>query len=72
MDNYRYLARLKGYVRNRAQPEGSMAEGYIARECISFCSRYFEGVETIFNCPQRNDDNITNVEMYLFDTGGST
>lgn len=30
MDNYKYLARLKGYVRNRAQPEGSMAEGYIA------------------------------------------
>jgi len=68
--NCRYLARLKGYVRNRAQPEGSMAEGYIAQECITFCSRYFEGVETVFNRPQRNDDSIPNEGMYLFDTGG--
>lgn len=68
--NCRYLARLKAYVRNRAQPEGSMAEGYIAQECLTFCSRYFEGVETVFNRPQRNDDAILNEEMYLFNTGG--
>ena len=64
------MARLKAYVRNRAQPEGSMAEGYIAQECLTFCSRYFEGVETVFNRPQRNDDTILNDEMYLFNTGG--
>ena len=47
-----------------------MAEGYIAQECITFCSRYFEGVETVFSRPQRNDDSIPNEEMYLFETGG--
>ncbi|XP_038982201.1 uncharacterized protein LOC120110683 [Phoenix dactylifera] len=41
----RYLVRLKEYVRNRAYPEGSIAEGYIADECLTFCSRYLEGVE---------------------------
>ncbi|KAK9988483.1 hypothetical protein SO802_028722 [Lithocarpus litseifolius] len=45
----RYLARLKSYVRNRAASEGSIAEGYIVEECLTFCSRYMEGVETIFN-----------------------
>ena len=47
-----------------------MAEGYIAQECTTFCARYFEGIETVFNRPQRNEDNISNAEMYLFDTAG--
>lgn len=54
----RYLFTLKSYVRNRNYPEGSIAEGYIANECITHCSRYFEGVETRFNQPARNDDTI--------------
>ena len=70
MDNNRYLAGLKGYVHNQAQPKGSMVEGYIAQKCIAFCSRYFEGIETVFNRQERNDDNIPNVEMFLFDTSG--
>ena len=45
----RYLRTLKAYVRNRAYPEGSIAEGYIANECLTFCSRYFHGIETKFN-----------------------
>lgn len=36
----RYLAKLKSYVRNRSKPEGSIAEGYLAEECITFCSRF--------------------------------
>ncbi|XP_019155767.1 PREDICTED: uncharacterized protein LOC109152520 [Ipomoea nil] len=31
----RYLGHLKSFVRNRANPEGSIAEGYIAEESIS-------------------------------------
>ena len=50
------MSTLKGYVKQRSQPEGSIAEGYIANECITHCSRYFEGVETRFNRPMRNDD----------------
>lgn len=36
----RYLCKLKSYVRNRSKPEGSMAEGYLAEECLTFCSRF--------------------------------
>ncbi|XP_075100759.1 uncharacterized protein LOC142176620 isoform X2 [Nicotiana tabacum] len=39
----RYLGTLKSYVRNCACPEGSIAEAYIANECMTFCSRYLEG-----------------------------
>ena len=52
----RYLGRLKSYVRNKAQPEGSIAEGYMAEEVLTFCSRYLEDIETIFNRSSRVDD----------------
>ena len=45
----RQLGTLKGYVRNRARPEGSIAEAYIANEALTFCSRYMEDVVTRFN-----------------------
>ncbi|KAL8154920.1 hypothetical protein AgCh_000324 [Apium graveolens] len=35
----RYLGKLKGYVGNRSRPEGSITEGYLAEECVTFCSR---------------------------------
>ena len=47
--HYRYLSHLKSYVRNRVAPERCIAEGYIVEEYLTFCSRYMEGVETIFN-----------------------
>ncbi|KAK1369631.1 hypothetical protein POM88_035723 [Heracleum sosnowskyi] len=39
----RYLGKLKSYVRNRSKPEGSIAEGYLAEECLTFCSRFLGG-----------------------------
>ena len=36
----RYLHTAKGYVRNDAQPEGSLAKGYIVEECLTFCSMW--------------------------------
>nr|GFC33892.1 hypothetical protein [Tanacetum cinerariifolium] len=62
----RYLVQLKSHVCNNAQPEGSIAEGYIKGECLNFFSRYFEGVETPFNRPLRNDENVVGKEMYMF------
>ncbi|KAL5580201.1 hypothetical protein UlMin_012643 [Ulmus minor] len=53
-----YLKRLKDYVRNAAKPEGSIAEGYVVDEALTFCSRYFDDVETRFNRPDMNDDDI--------------
>ena len=47
---------LKAYVRNKAHPEGSIAEGYTEHECLTFCSMYFRGIETRFNRPERNYD----------------
>jgi hypothetical protein len=38
----RYLHTLKGYARNKAHPEGSIAEGYILEECMTFCSHFLE------------------------------
>ncbi|XP_052142095.1 uncharacterized protein LOC127761802 isoform X2 [Oryza glaberrima] len=52
----RYLGVLKSYVRNRAHPKGSMAEAYLADECMVFYSRYLDGFETKHNRPSRNDD----------------
>ena len=45
----RRLYTLKRYVRNRARPEGSIAEAYVADECLTFCSKYMDDVETRFN-----------------------
>ncbi|XP_012847795.1 PREDICTED: uncharacterized protein LOC105967723 [Erythranthe guttata] len=51
-----YLGSLKGMVRNRARPEGSIAEAYIVKECLSFCSLYLHDIETKYNRDQRNYD----------------
>ncbi|XP_052623515.1 uncharacterized protein LOC111879950 [Lactuca sativa] len=52
----RYMKKLKNYVRNKAKPEGSIAEGYVADEALTFCSMYLEGMQTKFNRADRNDD----------------
>jgi hypothetical protein len=41
-------------VRNRARPEGSIAEAYLADECLTFCSMYLRGIETRWNREERN------------------
>ena len=42
---------MKNLVSNRARPEGSIAEAYIVKECITFCSMYLDGER-----PERNED----------------
>lgn len=44
-------------MRNKAQPEGSIAEGYLADECVTFLSRYLKDVESRTNRPPRNVDD---------------
>jgi hypothetical protein len=65
----RRLYTLKRYVRNRARPEGSIAEAYIADECLTFCSRYMDDVETRFNREPRNK-GFSNEEAYKVDVFG--
>ncbi|KAL3830913.1 hypothetical protein ACJIZ3_019715 [Penstemon smallii] len=52
----RSLGNYKGMVRNKARPEGSIAEAYIVKESLNFCSMYLHGTETIFNRVERNPD----------------
>ncbi|CAL9001938.1 unnamed protein product [Prunus brigantina] len=47
---------LKGYVRNRARPEGSIVEGYISNESLTFCSMYLRNGEIISSHHERNND----------------
>lgn len=51
------MCTLKKYVRNKSHPEGSIAEGYIVEESLSFCSMYLEDVETRRNREGRNADS---------------
>jgi hypothetical protein len=45
----RRLGTLKNFVRNRARPEGSIAEVYAASDTLRFCSRYMQDVDTKFH-----------------------
>ncbi|CAN1782437.1 hypothetical protein LINPERHAP1_LOCUS15825 [Linum perenne] len=68
----RYLYQLKSFVRNRTHPEGSIAEGYIAFECMTLCSRYLSDISTRFNKPDRNFDGGDMTEFLSFSQVGRT
>ncbi|KAL3638002.1 hypothetical protein CASFOL_018450 [Castilleja foliolosa] len=63
----RFLCGLKQSVRNKARPEGSVAESYIAKECLTFCSMYLKGIETRFNRDDRNNDLEFNDSLSIFE-----
>ncbi|XP_019260720.1 PREDICTED: uncharacterized protein LOC109238697 isoform X1 [Nicotiana attenuata] len=51
----RSLCKYKAFVRNRSCPEASIAEGFLADECLTFCSRYLhDGVKTKFTREHKN------------------
>ncbi|GJX96473.1 S-adenosyl-L-methionine-dependent methyltransferases superfamily protein [Tanacetum coccineum] len=52
----RFIKKLKNYVRNKAKPEGSIADGYVAEEALTFSSHYFWDVTMKFNHSDRNVD----------------
>ena len=56
----RYLGKLKKFVKNKAQPEGSIANAYIRSESSHFCSYYFDdNVMTKTSRPARNANTFT-------------
>ncbi|KAK2444096.1 hypothetical protein QL285_015149 [Trifolium repens] len=67
--HYRYMYPMEShsYV-TRHNPEGSIAEGYIVEESLTFCSRYLKDIETRFNRPGRVYDvpNETSYVSYIF------
>ena len=62
----RYLGTLKRFVRNRARPEGSIAEAYMVHECLTWCSLHLNDIETVFNRPERNVDHVVEDELSVF------
>ena len=54
----RRLYTLKHFVRNMARLEGSIAEAYVAAECLTLCSRYFDDVDTRHNREGRNRERV--------------
>lgn len=70
MISFRFFVRLKALVKNRAHPEGSIAEGYRMEECMTFCSRFLDK-NTRFTRPARNPEPSNNTkDMYLFESAG--
>nr|KYP42605.1 Ankyrin repeat-containing protein At5g02620 family [Cajanus cajan] len=62
-----HVSALLNDSKNKAQPEGSIAEGYLAEESLTFCSLYIEDIETRFNKPKRVcDDPIDNETSFVF------
>nr|GEY50962.1 hypothetical protein [Tanacetum cinerariifolium] len=43
----RYIGFLIGYVKNRSRPKGSIVEGYVSDEVVSFCTSYIDGIPDI-------------------------
>jgi uncharacterized protein DUF4218 len=70
----RYLGKLKSYVKNRNRPEASIAEGYLAEECLVFCSRYLNDGEKMrskgSNQSHKTDDKATDEGSSLFPITG--
>ncbi|XP_023756442.3 uncharacterized protein LOC111904991 [Lactuca sativa] len=57
----RYMGFLKGYVRNRHRPEGSIVEGYATEEVIEFCTSYLKGVKSIGVPHSRHEGRLEGV-----------
>ena len=60
---------MKRYVKNKARPEGSIAEGHVINEALNYCSMYLHGIETRFNRGDRNSDcnrKSANFELSVF------
>ncbi|XP_070003065.1 uncharacterized protein [Nicotiana sylvestris] len=59
----RNLCKYKAFVRNRTHPKASIAEEFLAEECLNFCSRYLhDGVKTRFSRYQTEDDEVIQIE----------
>jgi hypothetical protein len=61
----RYMKTLKGYVRNMARPEASMAEGYVKDECIEFVTEYLQRFDVVQRRVWDADEEYGEVEEAL-------
>ncbi|XP_040378937.1 uncharacterized protein LOC121054146 [Oryza brachyantha] len=54
-----YMSILKGYVRNRAHPEGSMIEGYTTEEAVECCMDYVKDANAIGIPTNRHEGRLS-------------
>ncbi|XP_074342221.1 uncharacterized protein LOC141679687 [Apium graveolens] len=54
----RFLCTLKGYVKNRYRPEGSIVEAYSIEEAIEFCTEYLASEDPIGIPRSRNEGRL--------------
>nr|GEW72889.1 hypothetical protein [Tanacetum cinerariifolium] len=57
----RYMGYLKGYVRNRYRPEGSIVQGYAFEEVVQFCTNYMDDVAGIRLLQPRHQGRLVGV-----------
>jgi hypothetical protein len=61
----RRLCTLKNFVRNRAGPEGSIAEVYAASDTLTFCSRYMQDVDTKLNQDVGDGPLVSDTSVFM-------
>jgi hypothetical protein len=65
----RYMKTLKGYVRNMARPEASMAEGYLKDECLGFVIEYLQRFDVVHRRVWDAEEEYGDAEEVLEGTG---
>lgn len=65
----RYMKTLKGYVRNMARPEASMAEGYVKEECLGFVTEYLQSFDVVQRRVWDAEEEYGDVEEVLEGAG---
>jgi hypothetical protein len=61
----RYMKTLKGYIRNMARPEASMAEGYLKEECLGFVTKYLQSFDVVQRCVWDAEEEYGDMEEVL-------
>ena len=67
----RRLGTFKGYVRNRARPNGSIAKAYIATEALPFCSKYIETADQLSKEVGEDNPRLNVFDYFVRVTGES-
>ena len=58
---------MKGYVRQRAKPEGSMARGYTIEEALGFCIEYMQDCEPVLSSSRELSSNEVQLALQMED-----
>ena len=69
LTSHRFLNKLKRTVKNKAHPEGSICEAYLAQETTNFCSYYFD---TSASLNQSEGPCTSTNGLSVFQTNGKT